>query len=97
MRHASGCSRSPREGFSALLRHGHRPDCLPYLACLWLRRGKPVWLSAPAAASLAMSGWLPTMHEMAVGRVRAAYGGVYIGVAIGRRGLVDGVRLRTGT
>lgn len=36
------------------------------------------------------------MHETAVGRVRAACGGVYIGVAIGRRGLVDGVRLRTG-
>lgn len=63
-----------------------------YLAYLWLKGGKSAWLLAPAAASLAVFAWLLTMHETAAGRVYAAYGGVYIGVAIGWLWLVDGVR-----
>ncbi len=39
-------------------------------------------LLVPAAASLALFAWLLTLHESAAGRVYAAYGGVYIGVAI---------------
>ena len=36
--------------------------------------------------------WLLTLHPTAAGRVYAAYGGVYIGVAIFWLWVVDGVR-----
>jgi small multidrug resistance family-3 protein len=36
----------------------------------------------PAAASLALFAWLLSLHPTAAGRVYAAYGGVYIGVAV---------------
>jgi small multidrug resistance family-3 protein len=35
----------------------------------------------PAALSLALFAWLLSLHSTAAGRVYAAYGGVYIGVA----------------
>lgn len=41
-----------------------------------------MWLLAPAALCLATFVWLLTMHPAAAGRVYAAYGGVYISVAI---------------
>ena len=53
-----------------------------YLPWLWLKQGKPAWLLVPAAASLALFAWLLSLHPTAAGRVYAAYGGVYIGVAI---------------
>lgn len=53
-----------------------------YLPYLWLKQGKSVWLVVPAAASLALFAWLLTLHPTAAGRVYAAYGGVYVGVAI---------------
>lgn len=53
-----------------------------YLPWLWLRQGKSAWLLVPAAASLALFAWLLTLHPAAAGRVYAAYGGVYIFVAI---------------
>ena len=46
----------------------------------------------PAAVSLAAFAWLLTLHATAAGRVYAAYGGVYIGVAIAWLWAVDGVR-----
>jgi small multidrug resistance family-3 protein len=54
-----------------------------YLPYLWMREGKPVWLLIPAAVSLALFAWLLTLHPTAAGRTYAAYGGVYVGVAIG--------------
>ncbi|HAU57951.1 MAG TPA: YnfA family protein [Comamonadaceae bacterium] len=63
-----------------------------YLPWLWLRQNGPVWLLLPAAASLALFAWLLTLHDAASGRVYAAYGGVYIGAAIGWLWAVDGVR-----
>lgn len=63
-----------------------------YLPYLWLKQGKPVWLLIPAAASLALFAWLLSLHPTASGRVYAAYGGVYIGVAIVWLMLVDKVR-----
>lgn len=63
-----------------------------YLPYLWLKEGKSAWLLLPAAASLAVFAWLLTMHETAAGRVYAAYGGVYICVAITWLWAVDGVR-----
>ena len=53
-----------------------------YLPYLWLREGKTIWLLAPAALSLAAFVWLLTLHPAAAGRVYAAYGGMYIFMAI---------------
>lgn len=63
-----------------------------YLPWLWLKEGRSAWLLLPAAASLALFAWLLTLHPTAAGRVYAAYGGVYIGVAIVWLWLVDGMR-----
>jgi small multidrug resistance family-3 protein len=63
-----------------------------YLPYLWLRQGKPVWLLIPGALSLAAFAWLLSLHPTAAGRVYAAYGGVYVSVALGWLWLVDGVR-----
>ncbi len=63
-----------------------------YLPYLWLRQNKPWWLLIPAAASLAIFAWLLTLHPTAAGRVYAAYGGVYVSVAIVWLWLVDGIR-----
>lgn len=63
-----------------------------YLPWLWLKQGGSVWLLIPAAISLALFAWLLTLHEAASGRVYAAYGGLYIGVAILWLWIVDGVR-----
>lgn len=63
-----------------------------YLPYLWLRQGKSVWLLVPAACSLAAFAWLLTLHPTASGRVYAAYGGVYVTIAIVWLWLVDGVR-----
>ena len=53
-----------------------------YLPYIWLRRGGSIWLLVPAALSLALFSWLLTLHPTAAGRVYAAYGGVYIAVAL---------------
>jgi small multidrug resistance family-3 protein len=66
-----------------------------YLPYLWLRQGKPAWLLLPAMASLALFAWLLTLHPTAAGRVYAAYGGVYIGVAVVWLWLVDKVQPTT--
>ena len=66
-----------------------------YLPWLWLRQGKPIALLVPAALSLALFAWLLTLHEAAAGRVYAAYGGVYIGVALVWLWAVEGVRPTT--
>lgn len=63
-----------------------------YLPWLWLKKNAPVWVLLPAALSLALFAWLLTLHPSASGRVYAAYGGVYVAVAIGWLWLVDGVR-----
>jgi len=63
-----------------------------YLPYLWLKDGKSVWLLLPAALSLALFAWLLSLHPTATGRVYAAYGGVYIFVAILWLWIVDGIR-----
>ena len=63
-----------------------------YLPWLWLKKGGSVWLLLPAAVSLAAFAWLLTLHEAASGRVYAAYGGMYISVAILWLWTVDGIR-----
>lgn len=63
-----------------------------YLPYLWLRQGKSVWLLVPSAGSLALFAWLLTLHPNAAGRVYAAYGGVYVTIALAWLSVVDGVR-----
>lgn len=63
-----------------------------YLPYLWLKHDRSAWLLLPAAASLALFVWLLTLHPHAAGRVYAAYGGVYVSVAILWLWAVDSVR-----
>jgi small multidrug resistance family-3 protein len=63
-----------------------------YLPWLWLRKGASAWLLLPAAASLALFVWLLSLHPTAAGRVYAAYGGVYVSVALVWLWWVDAVR-----
>ena len=53
-----------------------------YLPYLWLRRNGPLWLLLPAAMSLALFAWLLTLHPTGAGRTCAAYGGVYVSMAV---------------
>lgn len=63
-----------------------------YLPYIWLREDKTIWLLLPAAFFLALFAYLLTLHPTASGRVYAAYGGVYIFVAILWLWTVDGIR-----
>ncbi len=53
-----------------------------YLPWRWLREDGSPWLLVPGVLSLALFAWLLTLHGTAAGRVYAAYGGVYVAVAI---------------
>jgi small multidrug resistance family-3 protein len=64
-----------------------------YLPYLWLRKSGSPWLIIPAALSLGLFAWLLTLHPAAAGRVYAAYGGVYISVALVWLWRVDGIPL----
>lgn len=63
-----------------------------YLPYLWLKQGRSTWLLLPSAVSLATFAWLLTLHPNAAGRVYAAYGGVYISVALVWLWAVDSIR-----
>ena len=64
-----------------------------YLPWLVLRQGRSAFLLLPAALSLGLFAWLLTLHLTAAGRTYAAYGGMYIGVALLWLRFVDGVAL----
>jgi small multidrug resistance family-3 protein len=64
-----------------------------YLAWLTLKQGRTLWLFVPSAISLALFAWLLTLHPTAAGRTYAAYGGMYIVVALLWLRFVDGVAL----
>jgi small multidrug resistance family-3 protein len=53
-----------------------------YLPWLVVKQDKSAWLLVPAAFSLALFAWLLTVHPAAAGRTYAAYGGMYIAVAL---------------
>ena len=63
-----------------------------YLPYRWLREGASAWLLVPAASSLALFAWLLTLHPSAAGRTYAAYGGIYIAVAVLWLWSVEGIR-----
>ena len=62
-----------------------------YLPYLWLTQSRSAWLLVPSAVSLALFVWLLTLHPAAAGRVYAAYGGVYVTVALAWLWAVDGI------
>ena len=62
---------------------------LPYL---WLRQGKSAWLLVPGLLSLGTFVWLLSLHPTAAGRTYAAYGGVYVTVAVFWLWWIDGVQ-----
>ncbi|GAA4027662.1 YnfA family protein [Actimicrobium antarcticum] len=64
-----------------------------YLTWLVLKQDKSAWLLLPAALAFALFSWLLTLHPAAAARVYAAYGGVYIAVALLWLRLVDGIAL----
>ncbi len=64
-----------------------------YLPWLVLKQSRSAWLLVPAALSLAAFAWLLTLHPTAAGRTYAAYGGMYIAVALVWLRVVDGVAL----
>lgn len=63
-----------------------------YLPYLWLKKSASAWVLLPSAFSLALFAWLLSLHPIAAGRVYAAYGGVYVSVAILWLWSVDGIR-----
>jgi len=63
-----------------------------YLPYLWLKQDKSILLLIPAAVSLTLFAWLLSLHPTEAGRVYAAYGGVYIFVAILWLWIVDGIK-----
>ena len=66
-----------------------------YLPYLWLKQDRSIWLLIPAAISLMLFAWLLSLHPTAAGRVYAAYGGVYIAVAVLWLWIVEGVQPTT--
>src|ERR1700688_3375268 len=63
-----------------------------YFPYRWLKEDGSPWLLIPGALALALFAWLLTLHASAAGRVYAAYGGVYIGVAIMWLWIVERIR-----
>jgi small multidrug resistance family-3 protein len=53
-----------------------------YLPWLVLKQDKSPLLLIPAIVSLVLFTWLLTLHPTAAGRTYAAYGGMYIAVAL---------------
>ena len=62
-----------------------------YLPYLWLRQGRSALLLIPGALCLGLFAWLLSLHPAASGRVYAAYGAVYVSMALLWLPLVDGV------
>ncbi len=64
-----------------------------YLTWLVFKQGKGALLLLPAALALGLFAWLLTLHPAAAGRTYAAYGGMYIAVALVWLRVVDGISL----
>ncbi|MCB5195160.1 YnfA family protein [Deefgea salmonis] len=67
------------------------------VGCYWVwrvvKQGASAWYLLPAAVSLALFAYWLTLHPNAAGRTYAAYGGMYIAVALVWLRVVDGVAL----
>ena len=64
-----------------------------YLPYLWLRRHGSVWLVLPSALALSAFVWLLSLQPMTAGRAYAAYGGIYVVVALVWLRVIDGASL----
>jgi small multidrug resistance family-3 protein len=64
-----------------------------YLTDLVVKQQRSPFLLLPAALCLALFAWLLTLHPTASGRVYAAYGAVYVAMALMWLRLVDGAPL----
>ena len=53
-----------------------------YLVWLWLRQDKSPWYGVMGAAVLVLYGLIPTLQPAHFGRVYAAYGGIFIVLAL---------------
>ena len=53
-----------------------------YLIWLWIREGKSIWYAVSGAIILVLYGVIPTLQPANFGRVYAAYGGIFIVLAI---------------
>jgi small multidrug resistance family-3 protein len=62
-----------------------------YLIWQWLKDGKPFWWGIAGGIGLALYGMLATLQPANFGRVYAAYGGVFIVLAMLWGWKVDGV------
>jgi len=60
-----------------------------WLVWQWLRNGKSVWLAVLGAVFLVLYGVIPTFQPAHFGRVYAAYGGIFIVMALLWGWLVD--------
>lgn len=63
-----------------------------YLIWLWLKSGKPLWFGITGAVILALYGVVATWQSAGFGRVYAAYGGVFILMALVWAWKVDGFK-----
>lgn len=63
-----------------------------YLMWLWLKEGKPFWFGLLGAIIIACYGVVATWQPANFGRVYAAYGGVFIVMAVFWGWKVDGVK-----
>lgn len=64
-----------------------------YLTWLVVKQGKGLAWLLPAALALSLFAWLLTLHPTAAGRTYAAYGGMYIAIALVWLRVVDGISL----
>ncbi|MBR8836620.1 MAG: YnfA family protein [Stigonema ocellatum SAG 48.90 = DSM 106950] len=62
-----------------------------YLVWLWLREGKSIWWGVLGGIALAVYGAIATLQPANFGRVYAAYGGVFIAMAMVWGWKVDGI------
>ena len=54
-----------------------------YLVWLWLREGRPYWYGIVGSLVLVLYGIIPTLQQFpSFGRVYAAYGGVFVIMAV---------------
>ena len=63
-----------------------------YLIWIWLREGKPWWMGLSGALILVGYGVVATWQQANFGRVYAAYGGIFIALAVLWGWKVDGLK-----
>lgn len=63
-----------------------------FLPWLWLKGRAGAWVLVPAGLALAAFVWLLSLHPQVAGRTYAAYGCVYVSVALLWLWQVEGIR-----